>query len=124
MASNVAGSMAPAQSFFGSRPALEKGTTISMLWTPNNTLEVLVREEDSDIDYSKARPAGPPACLPAVLSRSCATHQASIAKWIKGQLADKLVRKGHLGRALVLIHQPSLARARRLLPLRLGEGCG
>lgn len=60
----MAGFTAFAQSFFASRPALEKGTTISMLWTPNNTLEVLVHEDDSDIDYSKARPADTRACLP------------------------------------------------------------
>ncbi len=34
-----------------------------MLWTPDNTLEVLVHGDDSDIDYSKARPADPHACL-------------------------------------------------------------
>lgn len=63
----MVGFTAFAQSFFASRPALEKGTTISMLWTPNNTLEVLVHEDDSDIDYSKVQ-EGPHACLPVVFS--------------------------------------------------------
>lgn len=33
---------------------LEKNTTITMMWTKNNSLEVLVRADDSNVIYAKA----------------------------------------------------------------------
>lgn len=44
------------KTFFASKPALEKGTAITMLWTPAGSLELLVRQDDSDLNYSTVQP--------------------------------------------------------------------
>lgn len=49
------------QTFFASKNALEKGTAITMLWTPAGSLELLVREDDSALDYSTVTSL--PSCM-------------------------------------------------------------
>lgn len=44
------------KTFFASKNALEKGTAINMLWTPAGSLEIVVREDDSALDYSTVQP--------------------------------------------------------------------
>mmetsp|Transcript_14991 Transcript_14991/g.45250 ORF Transcript_14991/g.45250 Transcript_14991/m.45250 type:complete len:289 (+) Transcript_14991:163-1029(+) len=42
--------------FFLGLDKLEKNTTITMMWTKNNSLEVLVRADDSNVIYAKEKP--------------------------------------------------------------------
>ena len=41
------------QSFFQSKQSLEKGTVITLLWRPEGVLEILLRESDEGLDYSR-----------------------------------------------------------------------
>jgi hypothetical protein len=41
------------QSFFQSKQSLEKGTVITLLWRPEGVLEILLRESDGGLDYSR-----------------------------------------------------------------------
>lgn len=43
------------QSFFQSQQSLEKGTVITLLWRPEGVLEILLRESDEGLDYSRVR---------------------------------------------------------------------
>jgi hypothetical protein len=43
------------QSFFQSKQSLEKGTVITLLWRPEGVLEILLRDSDEGLDYSRVR---------------------------------------------------------------------
>ena len=43
------------QAFFQSKQSLEKGTIITLLWRPEGVLEILLRESDEGLDYSRVR---------------------------------------------------------------------
>ncbi len=43
------------QSFFAEKPALEKGTTITLLWEVNGTLGLKLSPNDEGMDYSRVR---------------------------------------------------------------------
>ena len=53
------------QSFFQSKQSLEKGTVITLLWRPEGVLEILLRESDEGLDYSRVC-TSPGALLPGV----------------------------------------------------------
>jgi hypothetical protein len=65
--------MAHLQSFFQSKQSLEKGTVITLLWRPEGVLEILLRESDEGLDYSRVctsfHTAAVDLCL--LLGRSC-----------------------------------------------------
>lgn len=44
------------KTFFASKEALEKGTAVTMLWTPSGSLELLIREDDASVNYSTVQP--------------------------------------------------------------------
>jgi hypothetical protein len=55
----LTGEMATLQkfnSFFQSKQSLEKGTVITLLWRPEGVLEILLRESDEGLDYSRTQP--------------------------------------------------------------------
>lgn len=61
------------QDFFLGLDKLEKNTTITMMWTKNNSLEVLVRADDSNVIYAKAR-CRLTLCLPLVFLHNPIIH--------------------------------------------------
>jgi hypothetical protein len=65
------------QAFFQSKQSLEKGTVITLLWRPEGVLEILLRESDEGLDYSRVRCA---AC--SVAADVLIIKAAAFSRWL------------------------------------------